>query len=131
MIDIGKICSICKVFKPFTEYHKHRTQQNGHVPACKPCNIKRNFIKGQLLKRYGLTIEDYNRILEEQNSRCGICGRTDSGRKTSKRLCVDHDHETKRVRGLLCNNCNLGIGRFKTQALLEKAIIYYKKHGAK
>jgi hypothetical protein len=63
------------------------------------------------LKQYGLTPAAYNYLLDGQESRCACCGREDSGRKTTKHFCVDHDHETGQVRGLLCHPCNAGIGK--------------------
>jgi len=60
------------------------------------------------LERYGLTPEDYDRLLRDQNGVCVICGRPPQ----RKRLHVDHDHETGVVRGLLCYRCNTGIGLF-------------------
>jgi hypothetical protein len=63
----------------------------------------------KLLKRFGLTLEDYNRMLEEQGGRCAICGREPNGQQLS----VDHDHETNEVRGLLCQPCNLALGHLE------------------
>jgi hypothetical protein len=60
---------------------------------------------------YGITLEQYNLLLEEQEGRCKIC-RTDKC-TTGKALAVDHCHETGKVRGLLCKNCNIGLGMFK------------------
>ena len=58
-------------------------------------------------RMYGITIEDYDRMYEEQGGRCAIC-RTDQPGGAGERFSVDHDHETGKVRGLLCNNCNTG-----------------------
>jgi hypothetical protein len=64
----------------------------------------------QLLKRkFRLTLEAYCKLLVEQNSVCAICGRVDA----DKRLAVDHCHATGTVRGLLCQNCNQGLGKFR------------------
>ena len=62
-------------------------------------------------KRYGyiLTDEDLVRLYEEQEHRCAICGVHESDLK--KRLAIDHCHETGEVRGLLCFNCNTGLGK--------------------
>lgn len=61
-----------------------------------------------LKKRFGMTPDDYMRMLDRQNGVCGICGRTNG----QKKLCVDHCHATGRVRGLLCTKCNKGLGIF-------------------
>jgi Autographiviridae endonuclease VII len=60
---------------------------------------------------YGLTVAEYRDLCERQDNRCGICRRdfAELGRRPS----VDHDHDTGRVRGLLCDNCNRGLGFFK------------------
>lgn len=78
----------------------------------------------QHLKPYGLTIDSYNELLESQNHKCAICG-AEIGNAEGDRLYVDHDHITGKVRGLLCSNCNLGIGKFQDNVeLLKKAIRY-------
>jgi hypothetical protein len=78
-----------------------------------------------LNNRYGLSQDDYYNMLESQNHVCAICG--NPGGK--KRLCVDHDHDTGKVRALLCDGCNVGIGRFKDNPdLVEKAAFYLRKH---
>jgi hypothetical protein len=60
-------------------------------------------------------------MLYKQGGKCGICGSVSNG----KRLAIDHDHETGRVRGLLCQQCNTALGLFKDQVeLLKKAIDY-------
>jgi hypothetical protein len=62
----------------------------------------------QLKRRYGITVEDYDRMLEGQGGVCALCKETCS---KGTRLCVDHDHDSGRVRGLLCDSCNRGLGR--------------------
>jgi hypothetical protein len=74
---------------------------------------------------YGVEHGWYDKTFEAQGKKCAICGRTDSGRANSKRLCVDHDHATGKVRGLLCHPCNSGIGKLKDDVtLLQSAIDY-------
>ncbi len=77
------------------------------------------------LKKYDMTPESYAVLLEKQGGVCAIClGVCSMGR----RLSVDHDHSTGKVRGLLCGGCNVGIGRFKDDpALLRAAITYLAK----
>jgi len=77
-------------------------------------------------RTYGITISDYDEILEEQSGGCAICGRTPE--ENGKKLFVDHDHETGEVRGLLCNRCNRCIGSFHDdQYLLRSAANYIEK----
>ena len=79
------------------------------------------------LKKYGLTIEQFHAMLESQNGCCAICGMSDTSRKEIFPL-VDHCHTTNKVRGLLCEACNFGIGKFRDDiGRLEKAIAYLKK----
>jgi hypothetical protein len=63
------------------------------------------------LKRYGISLEHYNTLLQNQNNECKIC-KTKNGTH-NKRLAVDHCHKTGGIRGLLCLNCNQGLGKFK------------------
>lgn len=80
--------------------------------------------KNQLHNLYGLTIADYERMYLDQTGRCYLCGSEDW---TMPRGClhVDHDHKTGKVRGLLCENCNRGLGMFKDDLLLlRKAAAY-------
>ena len=79
-----------------------------------------------LLKNYGITEDDYNRFLVRQEYKCGICGRE------KEKLHVDHNHKTGKVRGLLCNKCNLAIGQFGDDIqTLQKAIFYLRFHKRK
>ena len=68
--------------------------------------------RAKTLAQYGLTPEDYDRMLAAQGGRCAICG-TDNPGGQGNRLHVDHDHETGRVRGLLCQGCNARLGWFE------------------
>ena len=79
-----------------------------------------------LKNNYGLTIEQYNQMFVDQNGICAICnGKNKNGRN----LYVDHNHITGKVRGLLCNNCNCGIGYLKeNEDILLKAIKYLIKN---
>ncbi len=63
----------------------------------------------RLINAFGLTINDYDALLEAQGGRCAICGSEDP-RARGDNFVVDHDHESGGVRGLLCNPCNAGIG---------------------
>ena len=81
----------------------------------------------QRLKRFGIKPGDYRRMLAAQNGCCAICG-SDRSDKRGWRLHVDHCHETGRVRGLLCSNCNQGIGKFLDDPdRLERAALYLRR----
>ena len=80
--------------------------------------------KTQLKLLYGLTVEDYNKMLAKQGHCCAICG---TGKPTGKWkvFAVDHCHKTGKIRGLLCNECNRGMGLLKDSSdLLRKAADY-------
>lgn len=75
-----------------------------------------------IFMRFGLTAESYWDLYKKQNGKCFICGK-----KSSRKLGVDHCHKTNKVRGLLCVSCNVGLGHFKDSTeLLKKAIRYLK-----
>lgn len=83
------------------------------------------------LERYGLTVERHDEMLAAQNGLCAICGNPPNpkGIRASSRLHADHDHVTGKVRALLCNSCNNGIGRFRDDpALLRAAAEYIERH---
>lgn len=85
----------------------------------------------QKLKKYGLTLEKYDKMLEEQNNKCKICKKHEN--KTDKRygrtikLSVDHCHKTGKVRSLLCSNCNAALGQVDDSIKLLKSMIEYLK----
>lgn len=94
--------------------------------------------KYEIARIHGLTIDQYDELLKNQDNLCSICNKkeTRKGRdgKTLTPLCIDHCHSCEDngkyiIRGLLCHDCNTGIGKFKDSIeLLEKAIHYLKKH---
>lgn len=81
-----------------------------------PDRFKANGREQRLRQRYGITVEQYDAMLEAQDGVCAICGRPDVGihYRTQKamRLAVDHDKNTGEIRGLLCRHCNQGLGQF-------------------
>ena len=74
-----------------------------------------------LKHKYGITLDEYDEFSAYQNHVCAICSHICN---TGQPLSVDHCHETKRVRGLLCRKCNVAIGTLKTIELLQRAINY-------
>jgi hypothetical protein len=84
--------------------------------------------KYQLRDKYGITDEDYNNMFISQDGKCAICGTSDQTGKW-QRFGVDHCHKTGKVRALLCNECNRGMGLLKDNAeLLRKAADYLDSH---
>ena len=79
-----------------------------------------------LIKKYGITVEQYNELFLKQNGCCSICKRHQSEFKRS--FAVDHNNETKVVRGLLCHHCNIAIGHFFEDIdILQRAVFYLKE----
>ena len=87
---------------------KYDMHKNG--PSRKKTYYEKKGHKTARLRLYGIMPEEYDRLYKEQGGRCSICGIHQS--KLKKALGVDHDHDTKLIRGLLCYKCNLGIGYF-------------------
>jgi len=88
---------------------------------------QRKIIRDRLLKKfYGINLEQYNIMLENQKGICAICSEPPSAKKA---LAVDHCHITGKIRSLLCSRCNLAIGMFQEDnELMFKALEYLKKH---
>jgi hypothetical protein len=79
----------------------------------------------KLKQTYGLSTADYNAMLRQQNGACAICRQ-----KSAERLCVDHCHKTRRVRGLLCRKCNTGLGCYGDDPeRIAAAIAYLQARG--
>jgi hypothetical protein len=82
--------------------------------------------KAALITRYGISHDVYMALVEKQHGLCSICGRPPSGKRL--KLFIDHCHETNIVRGLLCQNCNSGLGHFRdTPQLLRLAAVYLEQ----
>lgn len=112
-------CAVCKETKPQYDFQPAQFR-HGRTPWCRSCC--RDY---QLLRKFGLTREEYDRMLAGQGGCCAICGSTDTGSKNKGQFSVDHDHVSGKVRGLLCTRCNTGLGLFRDSCeFLGKAITY-------
>ncbi len=105
---------------------KNKDRKNASQAKWNAANPDR--IKSAILKyEYGISIEIYNNMVVQQNGLCAICNQLPTSGK--KILYVDHCHNTKKVRGLLCHKCNVGLGYFEDDITrLEAAIAYLKRH---
>jgi hypothetical protein len=136
-----KTCTKCGVSKPLFDFHKRPETKDGRRTDCKECNLqakrerwatlteverqKRN-TKNRLKHQYGLTPEQYQEKADEQQNKCFICG-VEAG-YNGKPLYVDHCHSSGKIRKLLCQHCNSGLGMFKDNPkLLLKAAEYLKQ----
>lgn len=122
----------CGEKKSLEEFHRNRSYKSGRLPRCKVCQrefvrryrheVRPGFIKRQNLKKYGLTLEQFEEMVSEQEGCCAIC------RRVMKEPVVDHCHDTRVVRGLLCHSCNRGIGLLgDNPEVLKRATVYLEK----
>lgn len=148
-----KRCRTCGEWKPLTSefWPRDANQPDGFQGWCKDCKQTRQraeyaanpekYREAQLVAKFGMTNEDFERMRLAQGGGCAICGGLDSRSKLDPnspakhlsiaKLHVDHDYVTNEVRGLLCGPCNRGIGMFLDDAdLLEKAIAYLRQYNA-
>lgn len=125
-------CSLCSVL--------FVASRAGPLPSfCRDCYVARNNARVRNAraglnseyhrrKKYGLSPDDFRRLVESQGGLCAVCSVTlVDGSGLAASACVDHCHATGRVRGILCNRCNTGLGLFEDSAAsLEAAIRYLK-----
>lgn len=106
-------------------YRKNKAQ----IRAKSKIKYRKNPLRGfesNLRRKYGLSLAEYNKMVASQCGVCAICGQTN---KFGKRLAVDHDHKTGKVRELLCGFCNTALGSLKESlTTLERMAEYIKKH---
>jgi hypothetical protein len=133
-----KFCSGCNQEKVSDDFNKDASCPTGLQYHCKLCRnksyrelYKKNpkvYREKRLKSVYGITIAQYDEIFNLQGGRCAICGGLDTGNKNHHKLSVDHDHKTKKVRGLLCHPCNVVLGQAKDNPdILEAAAKYLRK----
>ena len=131
-------CSKCKKLLPESDFSSRRNKrQNRPVQwYCKKCAAASDKARShETIRRYGLktnygiTPEHYNETLVKQEGGCAICRSATTGSKRSSHFHVDHDHTTGKVRGLLCHQCNIGLGGFRDNIQsMKNAITYLEKH---
>ena len=150
---IEKLCSGCHTVYPIEQYGlRNKRGKQVRMSRCRSCEIeyannyrKNNLEKVRAFKRKynqenperkkrwhyrsnwvkkGYNADEVEKFISKQEQRCSICGVI-----PEKRLCLDHCHKTGKIRGLLCENCNRGIGMFQDDvAALKQAIAYLEKH---
>lgn len=115
--------------------HDYYTDNKERVRAVQRLYYKRRkevYTNSRLKGDYGITLDQYNQLLESQNNVCAICGGTEAGGNQygKVRMAIDHNHLTGKVRGLLCCKCNMALGGLdvdiKGTELLYKSIKYIK-----
>ena len=141
-------CTKCGELKAKSEFYAAKERKDGLRPHCKKCcTIGHNawyhrhgktrqktmddIRKSNLKRRYGVSPARYQQMVKDQGGVCALCGATEPGRN-HKNWCIDHCHNSAVVRGLLCHQCNVGLGAFKDNiGVLQKAIDYLETHSAK
>lgn len=124
---VEKWCGGCLVSKPSDRFARDNSNPDGLNLRCRDC-LSRKRRPTQTVEhrkyRYGLTAEAYETLLEKQHGCCALCDRELS---TIKRIVVDHDHVTKKVRGLLCDRCNLWLRAIEKPGFVRSALEYLAK----
>lgn len=147
-----KLCPKCGQLKSLNDFYPNKARADKYSSYCKLCGRiwarehkdkinkyartyranhpeqVRNYVrKLEYKNNFGMTLEDYARLFSNQQGYCAICGRHQS--IFFRRLAVDHDHITGKIRGLLCDPCNRGLGMLKEHNL-QKALDYLSKSKA-
>ena len=142
-----KQCKKCGESKSDEEFYKESRVKDGLQARCKDCcksDARAVFVANpepyrrrsrdkppeerradRLRLKYGLTLEDYDKLLLQQEGKCAICQTAQSGHNMTDELLVDHCHTTNKVRGLLCCSCNLMIGKSQDNPDVLKAAAAY------
>lgn len=110
VIPAEKRCAKCSESKPFTAFGVDRSRSDGRAPYCKTCRGKRGALPKQtyaLKATYDIDLRTFGEMYLGQDGRCLLCDRRFSKDNPFR---VDHDHTTGRVRGLLCEPCNISLG---------------------
>ena len=146
-----KRCPRCKESKKDEDFNKRSAGKNGLAYHCRDCAQKsykahyyrednldairekcrtyksqnQDSVRNSRFKTlYGITLDQFNKMKEDQHGLCATCGK-----KPIKTLCVDHDHVTGKVRGLLCSSCNRGIGLLQDSIdILKQSVKYLRKY---
>jgi len=126
--DRTKICNKCITAKSKKCFKVNKDAEDGLANICISCSSIQTRDRA-LKSTYGILLKDKKRMFRKQGERCGICKNTLPEMTKSH---VDHDHNTQEIRGILCRNCNLGLGNFKDSVeYLKNAISYLQTHEVK
>jgi hypothetical protein len=134
-----KKCSKCQIEKEVKFFNTRNSKTDKLQSYCKKCakedrskrylldreNAIANQRRINIFNKYGITEKEYNTMLELQNGKCAICGSKEIKRKGAKYFNIDHCHKSNKVRGLLCHNCNIVLGKIEdSKEWLKQALIY-------
>ncbi len=148
----AKVCSGCNKLRLLKFYHANAARWDGKSHRCILCERLRNKainlsqperargysrmwragnphkrLEYELRTVYGITVDQYENMRKVQENLCAICGQSETKKLRGKvvRLAIDHCHTTNKVRGLLCQNCNHGIGMLKDNVSVMRRAIHY------
>jgi hypothetical protein len=142
-----KLCSRCHRLMPKAEFHGHKGTRDLLSSHCKDCgkeatrvsyqkhkekrqkegrdyynNLnperKAEYKRNRAVLPHGISQDQYCVMLDSQDYGCALCGTLTPGGRSDKYFCIDHDHETGEIRGLLCNACNIALGWYEN--ILER-----------
>jgi hypothetical protein len=123
-----KFCRSCKQDKPSEAFYARysvckycKNEQSKAWSLRNPDKVKQQRRKTRLKTKYGLTEESYAEMFNQQNGLCALCGETEP----TKKLAVDHCHETGKLRKLLCTNCNTVLGKVHDNVDLLRKMVNY------
>jgi transcription elongation factor Elf1 len=130
-----KKCFRCGIVRKVSEFSKDKQRNDGLAFYCRLCKkeLKQNVTPQQhrinnYKHLYGMTVDDYDKMLLDQGGKCAICGSSNPGRNYNY-FAVDHNHTTGQVRALLCTRCNTALGMWDDQSnLLDAAAAYLRKY---
>ncbi len=142
-----KRCSHCKEEKDLKDFGVDNRNKTGYLSECKECRNKRlresrdektlrkrkeiqdkyrrssKFSDTSLKRIYGISLKEWQKMFDEQDGCCASCGEHQAD--LSRTLCVDHDHDTGKVRGLVCRQCNLALGLLKDDPEVVAKLLEY------
>lgn len=155
IVSTNKLCLACEIVKPISEFYSKSNEKDGHAYYCKPCDLERSkayrdankqkisirrkeklknspkrpgYRVKTILKNAGLTLNHLEQLKIEQDNKCAICLKP-AETERYKTLCLDHNHFTNQVRGLLCNTHNRTIGLLKENVDdILKIVSYLQKY---
>jgi hypothetical protein len=143
--DVGLPPENCKILKRLNEEEPYRINncewaktptaedKSQYLKQYRKDNL-RNLQNARFIRQYGISLEDYEKLFAEQNGLCAICKEPERAKHRTnetriRMMCIDHCHITGKVRGLLCGDCNRGLGMFRDNPkYLSSASDYLIKH---
>ena len=130
----GKACARCGTTRPLSDFHRQRGRPDGRHSWCNLCSNAAQKASREkhgrperkaawnAASRYGLSRDDHAALVAAHGGSCGICA------KPMGRPCIDHDHVTGKVRGLLCHRCNIRLSGVEDDGFRQRALAYLARH---